>query len=139
MDVPEKDERRCLVAGRNLRLERLEDVEVRVNRLAAVQVEAVFPFPAKGLARHLFEAGEIDLPSAEHLVDVCAEIFADHGDNPHLREKRRGDREIGGRAADDAVGFAKGRFDGIERDGSDSKNGMHGCLQAPGSIERICR
>ncbi len=98
---------------------------MRVDRLAAVQVEAVLPFPAERFARHFLEAGQIDPASAEHLLDVGAEVVADDRDDAHLGEKRRGDSEIGGCAADDAVRFAEWRLDGIERNGTDGKDRIH--------------
>ena len=103
----------------------LEHVQVRVDRLAAVQVEAVLPFPAERLAGHLLQPGEIDPAPAEYLLDVRAEVLADDGDDAHLGEERRGDGEIGRRAADDASRFAERSLDGIERDGTDSEDRVH--------------
>src|SRR5688572_3487524 len=98
---------------------------MRVDRLAAVQVEAVLPFPPERLARHFLEAGEIDLPSPEDLLHIRAEVLADVGDDAHLSEERRGDREVGGGAADHAIGLAKRGFDRVECNRANGKYWVH--------------
>src|SRR3954468_21667068 len=95
------------MASGNLRRESLEHVQVCVDRFTAVEVEPVFAFPAKRLARNRFESGEIDPSPAEDLVHVRAEIFTNNGDDPHVGEKRRGDGKVSGGAADNPAGFAE--------------------------------
>ena len=69
--------------------------------------------------------GEVDSPPAEDLLDVGAEVVADDRHDAHLGEERRGNREVGGGAADNAIRFAERSFDGIERDRPNSKNRIH--------------
>ena len=60
VDVGEEDDGARPEAVRNPGLERLEHVEVGVDRLARVEVGAVLPAPAERLAGHALQALEID-------------------------------------------------------------------------------
>src|SRR5919108_5465823 len=106
----------------------LEDVEVCIYRLPAVEIEPVFTLPSKGLAGHPFETGQIDSAPAEHAVGVVAEVFSDDRNHAHLGEERCGNGEVRGCTANDAVRLAEWRSDRIERNRTDRENRLHALL-----------
>ena len=56
---------------------------------------------------------------AQHVVLGLAEVVADRADDAGLGEERRREREVHGRAAEQAVALAGEGLDGVEGDGSD--------------------
>ena len=106
---------------RQLRLEVLEDVEVRLERVARVQVVVVLALPEEGLAARdvLDVVGDRRRACAGRARLLVAEVVADRADDADLVEERRGQREVGGRAAEHPLALAERGLDGVEGDRSD--------------------
>jgi hypothetical protein len=84
----------------------------------------VVTLPEEGLAAlDLLDAVGDDAAPVEDRVLVVAEVVADRADDVHVREEARGQREVHGGAAEHALALAKGRFDRVERDGSNDCQG----------------
>ena len=112
--LPRKTNGESLITFRNDRAEVLEHVQVRVERLAIVEIEAVLAPPPERLPGHFLQAGQIDPPALKHLHLVVAEIVTDHGDHPHIGKERCRHAEVRGRAPHDTRGFAEGSLHTIE-------------------------
>ena len=82
-------------------------------------VEQATPGASRAVANALEAMDPTPLPAS------TAEVVADHGHDPDLREERRGNREIGRGAADDPIRFAKRGLDRVERDRTNSENRIH--------------
>jgi hypothetical protein len=119
MDVGKKDKGAGSIALGQTRPEILKDVEMRVDRVAVVQVEAVLALPAECFSGDPLQPGQIDTPAIEDRHLVAGEVLADDGHDPHVGEERRRDGEVGRGATDDTGRFAKRRLDRIERHGAD--------------------
>ena len=50
---------------------------------------------------------------------LVGEVVADGADDVHVVEERRGEREVGGGAAEHPLALAERGLDGVEGDGSD--------------------
>ena len=98
----------------------LEHAELRVERLARVQVPAVLAAPEERLAAgDALDVGDVHAALAHHLELSLAEVLADRPDDAHLVEERRGEREMHGRAAEHPLALAERRLDGVIGDRSD--------------------
>ena len=92
---------------RQLRVERLEDVEVGLERLARVHVLAVDAAPEERLAAlDVLDVVGVDVAAVQDGVLVVAEVVADRADDADLVEERRGEREVDGGAAEHALALA---------------------------------
>ncbi len=118
VDVAKKNERRIGIGIRQRGLEIREDVELGGQRGALVHVLAVAPGPEKSFAAGTLEAGEIDVAALEDGHVFFREIIANDRDHAHRREMARGQGEIAGGAAEQAIHFAVRRFDAVERNGT---------------------
>ena len=123
LDVGEEED----VAGarglRELRLEGLEHVQPRVERLARVEVPAVLAAPEEGLAaRHVLDVVGEGAPRRENGEVLVAEVVADRAHCGHGVEERRRQREVGRRAAEHPLALAERRLDRVERDRSDDRD-----------------
>ena len=107
----------------NDRFERLEDVELRVQRPSLVEVVSVFAFPPEGLARCSREALDVDLMLAEDLDVFVAKISPDHGNHAHRRKVACSYRKIRCRATKYFFGFPERRLYRVERHRAHNKNG----------------
>ena len=106
MNVGEEHERRRPVALRQHRTELVEDVEIGIHRLAAVQIGAVLALPAERLTGHPLQPGQINATAGEDPHLLLREVVADHGHQPHISEEgcrhteeRRGAPDHTGRLA----------------------------------------
>ena len=105
---------------RQLRLEVLEHVEVGLQRVADVDVALVAAGPEERLAaRDVLDVVGDHAARVQHGVLLLAEVVADRADDAGLGEERGGEREVHGRAAEQAVALAGRGLDGVEGDGSD--------------------
>ena len=123
IDVAEEDELRVAVAGGDLRLEELEDVEVGADRVAGVEVERVLALPVEGLPVHPLEALEVDGPAAERGELLLPEVVADDPDEVDRTEEGSGHREEGRAPAEHPLGPAEGRLDRVVGDAPDDEDG----------------
>ena len=106
---------------RELRLEVLEDVEVGLQRVADVDVALVAAGPEERLAAGdvLDVVGDRPRARAARAYSASPKSSPTGPDHARLGEERRGEREVHGGAAEQAVALAGRRLDGVERDGSD--------------------
>src|SRR5207248_4693812 len=95
--------------------EMLEDVELRVERLGGVQIEAVAALPAERPAAHLLQPVQIHSALAQEVQLGERKILAHHADHGHLRQEAGRRREIGGASAQHVVALAERRLDRVER------------------------
>ena len=124
LDVPEEEHACLLRLGGELRLEVGEDVELRVERVAVVEVPGVAARPEERLpARHALDVVGRDAASVEDAELLVAEVLADDAHDAHVREEARREREMGGRAPEQAITLAERSLDRVERDGTDDDEG----------------
>ena len=103
-----------------LRLEALEHAQLRVERLARVQVPAVLAAPEERLAAgDALDVGDVDAALAHHVELGLAEVLADRADDADLVEERGGQREVHGGAAEHPLALAERRLDGVVGDRAD--------------------
>jgi hypothetical protein len=126
LDVGEKQDIARARALGELRREALEHPELRVERLARVQIPAVLALPEEGLAASdPLHVGHVDVASAHHLELLLAEVLAHRSHHAHVVEERRGQGEVHRRAAEHPLALAEGSPDGVVGDRSDHGDG-HG-------------
>ena len=102
---------------RELRLEVGEDVEVGLQRVADVGVALVAARPEERLAaRDVLDVVGDHAAVVQHRVLGLAEVVAHGTDHARLGQERGGQREMHGRAAEQAVAPAGRRLDGVEGD-----------------------
>ena len=82
--------------------------------LRLVEVFAVLAAPVECLAVGVLDAARVDAARGEHVFVLGGEIVAHDGDDAHLGEVAGGEREIGGRAAENLLALAEGGLEGIE-------------------------
>ena len=101
--------------------EALEHAELRVERLARVQVPAVLAVPEERLAAgHALDVDDVDAAARACTSSCClAEVVADRADDADLVEERGGQREVHGGAAEHPLALAERRLDGVVGDRSD--------------------
>src|SRR5438105_7111528 len=119
IDVAEKDKRRAPELIGNLRTEVGENAEMGLERFGDIQVMAIAAAPAKRASVGALEAGEVHAALRERLKLLHWIVAADDADELHAAEMTRRRREESRRAAENIIGLAEGRFDGIQGDGSD--------------------
>ena len=108
---------------RELGIEGLEDVEVRLERVARIHVVAVDAAPEERLATlDVLDVVGVDAARVQDRVLVVAEVVADGPHDADLVEERRGQREVHGGAAEHALASAVRRLHGIEGDGSNDSD-----------------
>lgn len=95
-------------------------VELGFEGVAAIEVGVVAPAPEEGLLVFKdLEAIGIDAVALHHGDIFLGEVATDDGNEVYIWGEIAGCQgDIGGCAADDAVGFAKGRFDGVKSYGA---------------------
>ena len=95
----------------------LEDVQLRIERLAVVEVPAVLAGPEERLAAgHVLDVVGVDAARAQHGVLVLAEVVADGTDDVDGVEERRSQREVDRRTAEHLLPGAERGLDRVERD-----------------------
>ena len=120
LDVAQEQHLGVARGGRELRLEVLEDVEVRLQRVALVDVAVVAAGPEERLAAgHVLDVVGQHPAVVQDRVLLLAEVVAHRPDDAGLGELRRGEREVHGRAAEQPVAAPGRGLDGVEGDGSD--------------------
>jgi len=125
-DVGEKQDVALPRGPRQLRIERLEDVEVGLERLARVHVLAVDAAPEERLAAlDVLDVLGVDVAAVQDGVLVGAEVVADRADDANLVEERGGEREMDGSAAEHALAPAVRGLHGVI--GNRSDNGDTHC------------
>jgi hypothetical protein len=82
----------------------------------------------------VLDATRIDVAEGEDALFFRTEVFANDGDDAHIREVAGGEGEMGGGAAEAAIPAAGRSFKCIERDTAYDKN-CHGWVDAP--VERL--
>ena len=96
----------------------LEHVELRVERVARVHVVVVAAGPEEGLATgDVLDVGRVD-PVRARTASPRRRSRRRPADHVHVVEEARGEREVGGGAAEHPVALAERRLDGVEGDGS---------------------
>jgi hypothetical protein len=106
----------------------LEHVQLRVERLAAVEIPAVLPAPEKRApAGHVFDVADIDAAATEHVELGFAEVLADRPDYPHDVEERGGEGEMHGSPAEHPLALPERGLNGVKRDRSDNGDGHRAC------------
>ena len=101
----------------------LEDVELRVEGLARVQVPAVLALPEEGLAAgDALDVVDARAAGGEDREILVPEVVADGPDGAHLVEERRGQREVRGGAAEHALALAERRLDRVVGDRADDRD-----------------
>ena len=80
VDVAQEDGLRAAVRVGDLWLELLEDIEVRANGVARVQVQRVLALPVKRLTGRPLEPFEVDRPVPERRELLVTKVVADDGD-----------------------------------------------------------
>ncbi len=110
---------RDLRRGRELRLERLEHVELRVERVTRVHVVVVLAGPEERLAAvDALDVVDVDAVGGEDALVLGGEVVAHHADDVDLVEEARREREVRCGATEHAVALVERRLDAVERDGS---------------------
>jgi hypothetical protein len=105
-----------------LRAEVGEDVELRVERVRGVEVEVVAPAPEEGSALgDALQVVRVDAALAEDRHLLLAEVAADDGDDPHVREEAGREREVGRRPAQNPLALPERRLDRVERHRTDDE------------------
>jgi hypothetical protein len=122
VNVAEQHERRLGVVARDLRIERGEHVQLRVERVPRGQVLVVATGPAEGLAAGLFHAFRVHAAPREALLHGTRKVVTDHGDETNGGVQRGGERAVGGRAAHDVAERARREVEIVERHGADDEN-----------------
>ncbi len=113
LDVAEQQVARVLIALGKLGLKIGEHVEIGGERHAIVHVVGIFAGPEESLAGHALQAFEVDAAAGQQIGIGLREIVAHHGHDAHLREITRGERNIGGGAAQHALHASVRRFDAV--------------------------
>ena len=120
LDVGEEDDVGGRRGLRQRRLEVLEDVEVRLQRVADVDVALVAPGPEERLAAgHVLDVVGDDAARVQRLVLGLAEVVADRPDHARVGEERGGEREVHRRAPSSRSRLPGLGLDGVKGDGSD--------------------
>ena len=90
------------------RVKRLEDVQVRRQRLGLVQIVVVASLPAERLAGRLLQPLKVNIAGAQKVEVRLRKVFADHRDQPDGREEtgRRG--KVGSGTSEGFGGMAEG-------------------------------
>ncbi len=92
----------------------LEHAELRVERLARVQIPAILAAPEEGLAAgDALDVGDVHVAIAQHLQLGLAEIVADGADDVDPIEERGGQREVHGGAAEHPLALPERGLDGV--------------------------
>ena len=104
---------RRTVLFRQARLELRENVQIRRQRYAIIQILRVASRPEETLAGSALQAFDVNRAAAENGFIGGAEIVADNGHQADRCEKPRGHGEIGGGAAERAVHLPVRAFQGV--------------------------
>ncbi len=104
-------------AVRELGLKALEHPQLRVERLARVQVPAVLASPEeRPSAGHALDVRDVHAAAAHHLELLLAEVVAHGPDDAHIREEGGGKGEVDGGAAEHPLALPERRLDAVEGD-----------------------
>src|ERR1044071_6165162 len=95
---------------------------MKLQRVAQIDILMIASAPVKGVASVALQSFEIDLTLIENIDVVLRKILADDADDADRREKARAQGEVRSRAAEDTLGRAERRLDGIESHGTDDQN-----------------
>ena len=113
----------------------LEDIQLRVQRLPAVQVLAIAAAPSEAAPVHDLEASGVDTVGAQQLQVLLREVGADHRHQTHGGEEPRCEREVRCRSAERVVHLAERRADVVQGDRADEQNGIVGHALLQGTHE----
>jgi hypothetical protein len=125
VDVAQEEEVGFSQRRRQHGVEVAEDVEVRLQGVGLVQIEAVATLPAEGGAGGPRDPREIDASLAEEVEVGLGEILPHHADDRDRTEEGGGGGKEGGGAARDLLPLSEGGLQAVEGDGTDGENG-HG-------------
>ena len=103
IDVRQKEILAVRVLAGNLRLERLEDIQVGAQRLRLVQVARSTSRSSESSARCALDATRIDAAPRKHRLMLGQKIFADHRDHAHIGEVAGRQRKMRRRTAQAVV------------------------------------
>src|SRR6185436_8920370 len=87
--------------------------------IAKIDVFMVASAPVEGVSLGPLDALDVDIPLGENIQVVLRKVVADHADDPHRGEKAGAEREISRRPAQNTLGRAKWRLNGIESNRAD--------------------
>src|SRR5690606_19974032 len=121
IDVAEEDPLGVAERVGDLRLEVREHAEPRLERLAAVQVEAVDARPAEALAGSLLETRQVDAALLEETQVAHRVVVANDTDELHTAVQRCGRTEECGGSAQCIRHAAERCFDAVERYAADDQ------------------
>src|SRR5437870_13090359 len=99
-----------------LGIERGEDVQLRSQRHAVVQVVGVAARPEEGFPTRALQPGEVDVPAAKDGRVFLGEVVTHYADQVHAGEEAGRDRAVRCCASERPRNFAKWSFERVERD-----------------------
>src|ERR1700722_16711879 len=114
VNVGQEEELAILIHRRHLGSERLEDVQLGIDRLRFVKALNVRPGPMKAFARSVFQSPGIDSALGQDGFVFRGEVFAPHANHPHIGEVTCGQGEVSGCAPQTTIAPARWGLDAVK-------------------------
>src|SRR5262249_35104225 len=128
-DIGQEHELRIAVFFREFRLEVCEDIQLRRQRHALVQVLRIAARPEERFPRGALQTLDVNRAPAKNLSINLREVVANDAHEIHAGEETGRHGKISGRAAQSTVYFSVRTLEGIERNGPYNEQGHYFLLK----------